>query len=344
MAILFDREWSKSELLSRVGQMEQLAGIRLSEADDGKARGCRLLDVWTGSGLRFQVNAERALDITACDFMGLPIAWRSPAGDVHPAFFEHQRFDWLRSFPGGLLATCGLDQFGLPSQEDGQEFGLHGRISNQPANQVNYRTFWDGNEYKLEITGEVRQAALFSENLVLRRRITTALGSVQISIEDTVTNEGFEPAPHMLLYHFNLGFPLVSEHTQLKLQSEETLPRDATAQSGLADWDRFQVPTHGYQEQVFIHRPVAAEKGLTQVELRNPQLGLGLRWTYKTAELPYLMEWKMMGEGAYVVGIEPANCDGLGGRAATRQAGHLPHLEPGESRSYNLLVEVITKF
>ena len=53
MAKLFNREWSKTELLSRVGQMEQLAGIRLLEAGDGKARGSRILDVWTGTGLRF---------------------------------------------------------------------------------------------------------------------------------------------------------------------------------------------------------------------------------------------------------------------------------------------------
>jgi hypothetical protein len=342
MTNLFKREWSKSELLRRVGQMDQLAGIRLLEAGDGKARGCRMLDVWTGTGLRFQINAERALDISSCDFKGQPLAWRSPAGDVHPAFYEPQGLGWLRSFPGGLLATCGLDQFGSPSQADGAEFGLHGRISNSPASQVSYRAFWDGDEYKLEFTGEIWQAALFCENLVLRRKISTALGSNRIRIEDVVTNEGFQPAPHMLLYHFNLGFPLVSEQTRLQLQAEETLPRDTTAQSGLAEWDRFQAPTPGYSEQVFIHKPVTAENGLTTVELRNPHLGLGLRWTYQTAELPYLMEWKMMGEGAYVVGIEPANCNGLGGRAATRESSQLPMLAPGESRKYHMDVEVIS--
>ena len=342
MAMLFNREWSKAELLRRVGQMDQLAGIRLQEAGDGKARGCRVLEVWTGSGLRFQVNAERALDISSCDFKGLPLAWRSPAGDVHPAYYEPQGIGWLRSFPGGLLMTCGLDQFGSPSHDGEAELGLHGRISNLPASQVNYRTFWTGDDYELEITGETRQAALFCEKLVMHRRIATALGSNHIRIEDVVTNEGYEPAPHMLLYHFNLGFPLVSEHTRLQLQSEATLPRDANAQGGLAEWDHFQVPTPGYQEQVFIHQPVAAENGLTSVELHNPQMGFGLRWKYKTAGLPYLMEWKMMGEGAYVVGIEPANCSGLGGRAATRELGKLPLLEPGQSREYHIDVEVIS--
>ena len=57
--------------------------------------------------------------------------------------------------------------------------------------------------------------------------------------------------------------------------------------------------------------------------MSNPQIGIGVRWTYPTANLPYLMEWKMMGNGTYVVGVEPANCNGLGGRAATRSSGPL---------------------
>ena len=103
----------------------------------------------------------------------------------------------------------------------------------------------------------------------------------------------------------------------------------------------FQPPTPGYQEQVFIHRPEADEEGIARVELNNPQIGIGLRWSYSTASLPYLMEWKMMGEGAYVIGVEPANCDGLAGRAAAREQGQLPLIEAGESRGYHIDVEVI---
>lgn len=342
MVKLFNREWSKAELIARVGQMDQLAGIRLLEAGDGKARGCRMLDLWTGTGLRLQVNAERALDISSCEYRGVPLTWRSPAGDVHPAYYEPRGIGWLRSFPGGLLTTCGLDQFGLPADDNGTEFGLHGRISNTPASQINYRTYWDADDYKLEISAETRQAALFGENLVLRRQISTALGSNRIRIDDTVTNEGFAPAPHMLLYHFNLGFPLVSESTRLHIQAHKTIPRDETAQRGADAWDRFQPPTSGYQEQVFIHRPATDENGLTTIELHNPQMRIGLCWAYQTANLPYLMEWKMMGQGAYVVGVEPANCNGLGGRAATREADQLPVLEPFESRHYLMDVEIFS--
>jgi hypothetical protein len=207
---------------------------------------------------------------------------------------------------------------------------------------VNHRTFWDGDEYILEISGRTRQTALFLENLVLQRRITTALGSNCLHIEDVVVNDGFAPAPHMLLYHFNLGFPLVSEHTRLQLRAEETWPRDKAAEVEPTDWACFQKPTPGYQEQVFIHRPRTGQDGKATVELDNPQLGVGLRWTYDATTLPYLMEWKMMGEGAYVVGIEPANCDGLGGRRSTRETGELPIIEPGESRHYSIELEVIS--
>ena len=341
MVRLYDREWSKVDLLRRVGQMDQLAGIRLVEAGEGKGRGCRLLEVWTGSGLRFQVNAERALDLSGCDYKGLPLAWRSPTGDVHPAYYEPHGLGWLRSFPGGLLATCGLDQLGPPCQDEGVDFGLHGRIANTPASQVSHRAFWDGDDYVLEISGEARQAALFNENLVLRRRITTRLGSRAIHIEDEVANDGFEPAPHMLLYHFNLGFPLVSEHSRLRLQASSSQARDADARAGLAEWDRFQPPTPGYREQVFIHQPIPDRDNMATVELVNPQIGLGLRWRYDTAHLPYLFEWKMMGEGAYVLGVEPVNCDGVGGRLSARGSGVLPLLEPGVSRVYRLAVEVI---
>jgi hypothetical protein len=341
MIKLFGREWTKSELIRRVGRMDQLAGISLTEAADGKAQGSRLLDVWTGSGLRFQVNAERALDIVRCEYQGQALAWRSMTGDVHPAYAEQPELGWLRSFAGGLLVTCGLDQYGLPARDGENELGLHGRISNLPAAQLAYRTAWVGEEYRLEISGEVRQTRVFGENLVLQRRISTALGSNRIRIEDSVTNEGFEPCAHMLLYHFNLGFPLVSADTCLKVRTAETLARNADAELGLGMWDHFQDPTSGYREQVFIHRPAPDADGMTSVELANPALSLAVRWRYPAAQLPYLMEWKMMGEGMYAVGVEPSNCSGLAGRPATRALGQLPQLEPGESKAYQIDLEVI---
>jgi len=49
----------------------------------------------------------------------------------------------------------------------------------------------------------------------------------------------------------------------------------------------------------------------------------------------------MIGEGLYVVGLEPANC-GVEGRAKERERGTLQFLEPGEKRYYNLEIGVLT--
>lgn len=321
--------------------MDQLAGIKLLEAKDGRARGSRVLQVWTGTGLTFQVLADRALDISACRYKGSSLAWASSVGDVHPSYYEPEGEGWLRSFQGGLLITCGLDHFGYSSIDDGETLGLHGRVSNLPARYVSYRTAWKDDEYELEITGEVRQTRVFGENLVLRRRISTSLGSNRILIEDVVANEGFAPCPHMILYHFNLGFPLLSENAQLRVEVEKTTPRDADAKAGLADCRRFQPPSEGYGQQLFHHVPVADADGKARVCLENPVLGIGLRWTYDLADLPDLFQWKMMGQGLYVLGIEPANCDGIMGRAAARESGDLPYLVPGESHRYALELEVI---
>ncbi|MGA9350585.1 MAG: aldose 1-epimerase family protein [Anaerolineae bacterium] len=341
MAYLYHRDWSRQEILQRVGHMDQVAGIKLVEAADGMERGSRMLQVWTGTGLYFHILADRALDISACRYKGVPLAWASSVGEIHPAYYEPEGLGWLRSFQGGLLVTCGLDHFGPPSSDAGEEFGLHGRLSNLPTQFVGYRTYWVEDDYKLEVTGEVRQTRVFGENLVLRRRISTRLGSNKIRIEDVVTNEGFAPQPHMILYHFNLGFPLVSENSRLHLEVQETVPRDKDAEPGLADWGSFQPPTAGYREQVFRHMPKADDDGKVRVEVENPSLGLGLRLTYDNTNLPYLVHWKMMGQGTYVLGIEPANCGVLQGRAAARKSGDLPQLAPGESCRYVIEVKVV---
>jgi len=341
MPHLFGSNWAKDELRQYVGHIDQVAGIQAVEATDGLARGSRMLHVWTGSGLAFDVIAERALDITACRYNGMSLAWMSSVRGTHPAFAESDGLGWLRSFGGGLLTTCGLDQFGAPNEDGDESLGLHGRISNLPAQAVSYTTQWRGDEYVLEIMGEVRQTRVFGENLVLRRRISTALGSNKLRIDDTITNEGFEPYPHLLLYHINLGFPLIGPNTRLNIDSVKVMPRDADAEPGLDQWSEFQEPTAGYREQVFRHQPRAGKNCVAQAKVENPDLGLVLQLSFNQQLLPYLFQWKMMGQGTYVLGVEPANCGVLHGRAAARAQGDLPHLQPGEERQYWLELDVL---
>jgi hypothetical protein len=57
--------------------------------------------------------------------------------------------------------------------------------------------------------------------------------------------------------------------------------------------------------------------------------------------LPELIQWKQVGQGAYVLGLEPANCRPEG-RSAARQRGKLVELAPGESVDYLLEFKVMS--
>jgi hypothetical protein len=214
-------------------------------------------------------------------------------------------------------------------------------VSNLPAHQVGYHSGWHGSDYRLEVSGQVRQSSVFGENILLKRRISTSLGSRKICLQDTVTNEGSNAQPHMIMYHINIGFPLLSEAAHLEFDAAETVPEDQISAKGLADWRVFQPPSAGFQEQNFIHTPEVGGLDWASAELKNPDLKLGFRLGFDSHTLPYLNEWKMMGEGLYVLAIEPMNCNPLGGRAAMRARNVLPFLDAGESRSYALEIEVV---
>ncbi|MEO8167874.1 MAG: hypothetical protein ABI623_06485, partial [bacterium] len=59
MAHLFEKEYNKEHLLARIGDLSQVAGIRMMQLSDGVEAGVRIADVRTGSGLRFQVSLDR---------------------------------------------------------------------------------------------------------------------------------------------------------------------------------------------------------------------------------------------------------------------------------------------
>jgi hypothetical protein len=334
MPSLFGRSFRREDLRKLVGGLAQVAGIRLVELADGRVRGMRAADFYTGSGFRFQVLVDRGLDIGAAEHAGRPLAFVHPALGS-PALHERPGAGWLRTFGGGLVATCGLDHFGPPDPE-GEGYGLHGRASHLPAEGVRARQEWRGDEYVLELEGETRQARLFGENLRLERRISTRLGATSLLLEDRVTNEGFRPAPLAVLYHCNLGFPVVSPNSEVLVRDRSVRPRDEAARAGLADHLRFGPPQAGFAEQVFFHEPRVGGDGLAAAAVVNRALGFGAFVRWRAAELPVLAHWKMTGEGEYVCGLEPSTHAMTPTRREQREAGSLRDLAPGESVAFRL--------
>jgi len=339
MPTLYGRNWTPAELQHLTGTPAQLAGIRLVEYADGKARGMRAAELWTGSGLSFTIWLDRGLDIGPAQFAGKPLAFLHPALGT-PAQYEPEGLGWLRTFGGGLLTTCGLTHFGSPDQEKGGTFGLHGRASHIPAQNVSTRAAWEGDQYWLEVAGQVQQAVIFGENLLLTRRIRTFLGASCLAIEDRLENIGFRAAPAMVLYHCNFGFPVVSPDTTLEIDDVSVAPRTEVARAGLSDHTRFSDPDPTYAEQVFFHTPRPDAGGYVTATLHNHALGFGAYVRYRSAELPTLTQWKMMGAGEYVCGLEPCTSY-LASRQVLRQEGLIRDLQPGEHIDFRLEIGVV---
>ncbi len=335
MARLYGQNLTQEDLERVSGDLTQVAGIRLMTLAEGREEGVRIADVRTGSGLRFQVTLDRGMDISMAEYKGTALAWRSPAGDVHPAYFDPGGIGWLRSFPGGLMTGCGMTYAGAACVDEGESLGLHGRLSHLAATDVLSSTRWEGTACRFVLQGTVREYLPFFHNLVLHRTIETSLGESVIHLRDTVRNEGASRSPLMMLYHMNVGWPIVSPGSRLMLRANGARPRDADAEAGMGRERECESPSQGYREQVFYHDIIPDDGGYHTAALVNAPLGLGFFVRSRRAELPFFTQWKMMGTGLYVMGLEPGNCL-VEGRAKERASGRLSFLEPGEAREFVL--------
>lgn len=332
MPILFGKQMTKNEIRERVGDITQIAGAIRFTYTEGRAKGTDAVEVKTGSGLRFVILPDKGMNIAYAEYKGVPFSYISKTGIVAPTHYDEK--DFLRSFEGGLLTTCGLTYMGAPCEDEGVPLGAHGRISNTPAYDVSIHQDWDENgEYCIKVSGKVRESTLFGENIVLYRTVTTYLGSDKIYLHDEIINEGFEPSPLMVLYHMNFGYPLVSEDTVLDTNCINLRPRDEIAAPGVNESAEFSAPVDGYKEQVFYRESVEN----SYAALQNKKLGISCRLDFKKEQLPCFVEWKQVGKQEYVVGLEPAT-NPPDGRAAVRARGELKYIAPDEKKTVDITV------
>ncbi len=345
MAYLYGKQYTKDEILDRVGDILQIGGARPIRLAGGPQEGVEAVEFRTGTGFYFLAVPGRGLDITIAEYQGKALAWRSSVGEVSPMFYEEPGARWLRVFPGGLVTTCGLTYAGATCEDAGDQLGLHGRYSATPASNVWVDGEWEGDEYRMWAAGKVRESRLFGENILLRRKVSAVLGQSKLWIDDVVTNEGPRRVPHMILYHINGGFPAVDEGSLLVSPTLSTKPRDADAETDKEHYYRMDAPTAGFAERCYYHEMATDADGFVYAALINKNLpgGEQFGWyvKYNKNELPKFTQWKMNGTREYVVGLEPANC-WVEGRAKERERGTLQFLKPGETREYHLEIGVLS--
>jgi galactose mutarotase-like enzyme len=329
----------KSELLKYVGNISQTGGCRHYTLSEGWGRGMRATDINTGSGLQYTVLPDRGMDISLASYKGINLVYLTCNGETHPAFYEPEGIGWLRTFAAGLLTTCGLTHLGPPCTDDNEQLGLHGRYSTIPVRQYADLSGWEGNNYRFKLKGIIEEGSLFGNKLRLEREISSLCDQNIISITDKITNFGNKPCPYTILYHMNFGYPFLTEDSELIIDPVKTVPRDEVAASGITEFSKFIKPQPEYSEQVFFHIMKGDKNGDTSVILRNQKTGISVSIKFNINQLPYLAQWKMMGYGEYVLGIEPSNvlCKS---RKTLREENSLPFLQPGETTSNVLEVSV----
>jgi hypothetical protein len=285
-----------------ISNTSQLFDVRQYKLSGGKSDGVSAIDIWNGANLHFTVLPDRGFDIYTVRYKNRNMSFLTPSGVVAPAFYNDVNAKWLRSFGGGFLCTCGLQNIGNTDNTD-SDLSLHGRISNTPAENVCVDIANDG--MTATLSGVMREAVIFGANLTLKRSITCKQGCDVIEFCDTITNAGYKREPLSVLYHFNIGFPLLSENAIPFIPAVTTLPRNKHAEEDIENWRAVYPPSDDFEEMCYYH---FLSENIVGID--NPDINTSVRIAFESSDgfLDRVVQWRMFGSGNYVMGLEPASC------------------------------------
>lgn len=321
------------DILKYIGHEFQVYGVQKYVLDDGKGRGMRFLHIKNGLGLEMHISIDRACDIASVTINGKNVSFMAANGFSAPSFYDDKGVGFLKTFSAGFLTTCGLTQAGTPNHFDGKDLPLHGTISHIPAQQVNYSV----EEDVIIIDAQIIDETIFAHKLVLHRTLSVSRISNTFSLQDRIVNRGPERVPLMVLYHINLGYPLISEDTQLTIHSSKIESRDAEAEKHKDSWQSIDAPNPHYVEKCYYHyfssNPI--------VSVTNLKQKLSLKLEFDHHDLPYLTQWKMFHYRDYVLGLEPGNCFPDGCKLSS-ELGRLSYIESGDTRTFRFSVHLET--
>ncbi len=315
-----------------IGHDTQVYEIEEHRLVGGRGDGMRLLEVKNGSGVAAEISLDRNADISRLYFRGQNLGYFSPCGYAAPAYYEAEGTKFLKSFTAGFLTTCGLQSVGNPCIDGGEELPLHGSIGNTPADYVQ----WDETDENLIIRTRTPDEQIFGRKLVLSRTFLFPVGKNEFSFTDEIENRGDREEPFEILYHMNMGYPLLDEDSIVKIASEKVTPRNRHAAEDIGNWMRMEKPSAGCEERCYYHE--MKEHG--HASIFQPKRSIGLSLDYSAKDLDCFVEWKMMGIRDYVLGLECGNAY-PDGRDIMREKGILKFLAPGEKKTYSVNIHMM---
>ena len=273
----------------KISNFQQIGSLRRYTLEGGKEKGIDVIDCDNGK-LRFLLNVSKACDVMQLYHEGQNTSFISKNG------FTLREPPFGNRFEGGMLYTCGLDNVG--GMRDGNP--VHGSLHNIPAEIVRAEC----NDEGIVVEAIIRDTALFGKNLVLRRRIYSAIGSESLRLEDTLVNEGYRTENYCVLYHVNFGYPLLDEGARIVADVAKCDPRTDWARENEATVCEITEPLPEQKETCYFltfNQP--------QISLVNDKLGKSVTLSYSGDTLPHFVEWKSMSCGTYALGFEPTTTE-----------------------------------
>lgn len=264
-----------------IGNAGQICSARRVQVLDGRGAGARLVYASNGR-LHFVLSESNALDVLRLWHAGTNVGFLSKNG------LRADETDFLRSFPAGMLYTCGLDAIGGVEGHP-----LHGRFHSVPAE---IREF-SADETGVRIVADIRDTALFGQNLVVTRTVACAAFSDELRIEDRIENRAFRDEKYCLLYHVNVGWPIVDAGAKISGDFVSSRPRTPWAEREMDKMLEVEPPLDNAEETCYFHE---TRDGTMSVENAR----LGKRFTVRSS-LKKFVQWKSRASGDYVIGLEP---------------------------------------
>lgn len=268
----------------RISEFAQVASLRRYTITEGRGKGLDVIDCDTGK-IRFLLNVNKACDMMQLYYKGQNMSFISKNG------FMQRELPFAKRFEGGMLYTCGLDSAG-----EREGFDEHGSIHNTPAEILRAEC----NEQEIVVEAVIRDTEICGKNLVLRRTITAPIGGDTVSVQDTLTNENYRDENYCLLYHVNIGYPMLDAGARVVADTDTCQPRTPWAEKNIATAYQIEAPTPNMEETCYYLKPKTSA-----VSLVNEKLGRKFTVSYSGDTLPNFLEWKNMTSGDYALGLEP---------------------------------------
>jgi hypothetical protein len=311
--------------------------VRMRTLRGGRSEGVHVVEINNGAQC-IDVLPTRGMGIWRVSRGDKTLGWLAPAREpVHPSFvplMEPVGLGWLDGF-NELLCRCGLETSGPPEFDDAGRLlrALHGRIANTPAHRV--ELIVDEAADLLTLRGVVDEARFHFQSLRLITSISTKISSNEFTWTDEVENIGGRDATMQMLYHFNLGQPLLQPGAETTAPIGTVAPlTKVAAEAGIDKWNIMPPPTPGSNEQVFVADLLADDAGNTRVLVSGLTDGeaVGLKWN-KSA-LPCFTLWRNTPAEAdgYVIGLEPGT-NYPNPRTFEQKHGRTVLLQPGQKWS-----------